>query len=198
MRFKDSNDLQVTSNKSDNLKFEIRNSNQNSLFITRCSLLIILFSACCLLLTSYSHAVVIDRVIAYVDDIAITWSEFKEKYEEMKKTVADIKEEDVIDSLINRQLLINEAKKMKLEAHSDDEILKDYIDIKIGSLIFIKEDDIHKFYKENITEFSGHDYLSVRDDIEKYLFNLELNKRLKKHLEELKKDKEIKINLTGK
>lgn len=162
------------------------------------TLCFIFFCSAVLLCFTKSYAAIIDRVVAYVDDTAITLSEFEENYEKMKKTVADIKKEDVINSLINRQILINEAKRMRLEAPSDDEILKDYIDIKIGSLIFIKEDDIHKFYTENIAEFKGHDYLSVRDDIEKYLFNLEMNKQLKKHLEELRADREIKIHLTGK
>lgn len=201
MHFKGSNKSIVKSNEKFNSQqfnssLITRHSSLNN--VTRCSLLIILFSACCLLLAAYSHAVMIDRVIAYVDDTAITLSEFKENYEKMEKTMTDIKEEDIVNSLINRQILMNEAKRMKLEAPSDDEILKDYIDIKIGSLIFIKEDDIHKFYIENSAEFNGHDYLAVRDDIEKYLFNLEMNKQLKKHLEGLRADKEIKIHLIGK
>lgn len=138
---------------------------------------------------------VIDRIVAYVDDTAITLSEFEENYEKMKKTVADIKEEDVINSMINRLLLLKEAKKMKLEALTDDELLKDYIDIKIGSSILIKEDAISLFYSEHINEFKGKDYLSVRDDIEKYLFEREINKQLKKHLEELRANAEIKIQL---
>ena len=93
--------------------------------------------------TSTCFSEVIDRVVAYVDDTAITLSEFRENYIKMKKTVTDITEEDVINSMINRLLLIKEAKRMKLEAPTDDELLKDYIDIKIGSLILIKEDAIN-------------------------------------------------------
>lgn len=168
----------------------------------RASALMLLFAcaiSCCsaalLLYCSKSYAELIDRVVAYVDDTAITLSEFEENYEKMKKTTADIKEEDVINSMINRLLLLKEAKKMKLEALTDDELLKDYIDIKIGSSILIKEDAISLFYSEHINEFKGRDYLSVRDDIEKYLFELEINKQLKKHLEELRANAEVKIQL---
>lgn len=141
---------------------------------------------------------VIDRVVAYVDNTAVTLSEFQENYIKMKKTVTDITEEDVIDSMINRLLLIKEAKKMKLESPTDDELLRDYIDIKISSLILIKEDELNRFYMEHINEFKGRDYLSVKDEIEKYLFELETNKRLKKHLEELRANAEVKAQLKDK
>jgi hypothetical protein len=134
-------------------------------------------------------------VIAYVDDTAITLSEFQENYIKMKETVTDITEEDVINSMINRLLLIKEAKKMKLEAPTDDELLKEYIDIKIGSLILIKEDAISQFYMEHMNEFKGRDYLSVRDEIEKYLFELETNRQLKMHLDELRGNTEVKVQL---
>lgn len=156
---------------------------------------IVLLATCYWLLATIACAEVIDRVVAYVDDTAITLSEFQENYIKMKKTVADIKKEDVINSMINRLLLLKEAKRMKLDALTDNELLKDYIDIKIGSSILIKEDAISLFYFEHINEFKGRDYLSVRDEIEKYLFELEINKQLKKHLEELRANAEVKMQL---
>ncbi|GER94671.1 hypothetical protein A45J_2435 [hot springs metagenome] len=157
--------------------------------------IIILLATGYWLLSTIVCADVIDRVVAYVDDTAITLSEFKETYLKMKKTAMEITEEDVINSMINRLLLIKEAKKMKLEAHTDDELLKDYIDIKIRSLILIKESAINQFYMEHIKEFKGRDYLSVRDEIEKYLFELETNKQLKKHLEELRANSEVIVQI---
>ncbi len=150
------------------------------------------------LLPTCGYAELIDRVVAYVDDTAITLSEFQENYIKMEKTVAGTTEEEVINSIINRLLLIKEAKRMKLEAPTDDELLEDYIDIKIGSLILIKEDAINQFYTEHIDEFKGRDYLSVRDEIEKYLFEMETNRQLKRHLEELRAKAEVKIQLTNK
>jgi len=46
-----------------------------------------------------------------------------------------------------------------------------------------------------IDEFKGADYLSVRDEIEQYLFELETNKQLRKHIEDLRGAAEITINL---
>ncbi len=181
----------------------MRFKDRNALSVMRNKLKTLLIFCSILLITHYAshvtcYAEIIDRVVAYVDDTAITFSEFLENYEKMKKTVADIKKEEVINSMINRLLLLKEAKKIKLEAPTDDEVLKDYIDIKIGALILIKEHAIGQFYAEHINEFKGRNYLSVRDEIEKYLFEMETNKQLKKHLEELRANAEVKIQLKNK
>jgi hypothetical protein len=152
-------------------------------------------AAAVLLCCSVVSAAVIDRVVAYVDDRAITLSEFQENYKKTKAIVSAVTEEEVINSMINRMLLLKEAGKMKLEGRTEDDVLKDYVDIKIKSSIVIKEDAVALFYKEHYDEFRGKEYLSVRDDIEKYLFELETNKLLKKHIEELRDHSEIKIQL---
>ena len=157
----------------------------------------IFFSAITLHAITLHATELIDRVVAYVDETAVTLSELHDYYIETKKT-ANITEEEALNSMINRILLLKEARAMKLEAHTDDELLKDYIDIKIGSIILIKEDAVISFYNEHLKEFKGQDYLTVRDTIEKYLFELEINKQLKKHLEELRSKAEIKIQLTDK
>ncbi len=151
----------------------------------------------CLILPTYVRAEVIDRVVAYVDETAVTLSELQDYYLETKKT-ANITEEEALNSMINRSLLLKEARAMKLEAHTDDELMKDYIDIKIGALILIKEDTVISFYNEHLKEFKGQDYLTVRDTIEKYLFEAEINRQLKKHLEELRAKSEVRIWLTDK
>ncbi|MBI5212666.1 MAG: hypothetical protein HY957_04755 [Nitrospirae bacterium] len=136
-------------------------------------------------------------MVAYVDETAVTLSELRDYYLEAKKT-ANITEEEALNSMINRLLLLKEARAMKLEAQTDDELLKDYIDIKIGSLILIKEDAVISFYNEHLKEFKGKDYLTVRDTIEKYLFEAEINRQLKKHIEELRTNSEVRIRLTDK
>lgn len=160
-----------------------------------CSILFFYCSIVLLLYCSKSYAEVIDKVVAYVDDSAITLSEFQESYLKIKETVEGITGEDVLNSMINNLLLVKEAKKMRLEAPTDEDLLQDYIDIKIKSRIFIKEEEIQKFYNEHFDEFKGRDYLTVRDEIERYLFELETNKQLKMHLDELRANTEIRIQL---
>lgn len=148
-----------------------------------------------ILAASPCSAELIDRVVAYVDDHAITYSEFRNRYEKLKKAVPDITEDEAINSMINTLLLLEEARKMRLEAASEDDLIKEYIDIRIKSRIVIKEEQTTEYYNHHKKEFEGRDYMSVRDEIEKYLQELETNKQLKGHLEELRKQSNIVVQL---
>lgn len=160
------------------------------------SFFLFLFTAYCLLPTVV-FAEVLERVVAYVNDAAITLSEFREQAQRTRKILGNATDTEIINSMINNLLLLKEAKKMVLEGQSNDELVRDYIDIKIKSSIIIKESDIERFYNENKGQFKGQDYLSARDGIEKYIFELETNKLLKKHIEELRAMSDIKIQLTA-
>ena len=151
--------------------------------------------ACCLLSSAFSHAEILERVVAYVNNNAITLSEFQESAQRTRKTLGNVSDSDIINSMINNLLLVEEAEKMRLEAPNKDELVRDYIDIKIKSSIRIREEDMERFYNENRGQFKGQDYLAVRDEIEKYLLELETNKQLKNHIEELRAKSDIKIQL---
>jgi len=140
-------------------------------------------------------AELIDRVVAYVDDHAITYSEFRDKFGKLKKALPDITEEEAVNSMINNLLLLEQAHKMRLEASSDDDLLKEYIEIRIKSRVFIKEDQLAAYYAEHRKEFGGKDYLSVRDEIEKYLSELEISKQLKELLQDLRRQSNIVIQI---
>jgi len=140
-------------------------------------------------------AELIDRVVAYVDDHAITYSEFWDKFGKLKKALPDITEEEAVNSMINNLLLLEQAHKMRLEASTDDDLVKEYIEMRIKSRVFIKEDQLAAYYAAHSKEFGGRDYLSVRDEIEKYLSELEINKQLKEHLQDLRKQSNIVIQL---
>jgi hypothetical protein len=134
-----------------------------------------------------------DRVAAFVDDEAITSSELQEQYMETLKVTPDITKDEVLNTMINRILILREARKYRLERPSPDEVIKEYIDLKERAFIRVPETEIEKYYKENIGMFSGKEFDDVRDDIEQYLIEKELNVRLKKTLSELRKTAYIKI-----
>lgn len=140
-------------------------------------------------------AELIDRVVAYVDDHAITYSEFRDKFEKLKKALPAITEEEAVHSMINNLLLLEQAHKMRLEGPSEDDLVREYVDIRIKSRVFIKEDQLTAYFAEHRKEFGGKDYISVRDEIEKYLSELEINKQLKDHLQDLRKQANIVIQL---
>ena len=154
-----------------------------------------LFTICYFLLTPFSGAEIFDRVVAFVDDQAITLSGLREQFIEAKKLTPDITEAEVLDSMINRLLLLREAKKYNIEAPSKEEILNEYIDLKVRAFIKVSDGDIEKFYEENKDKFAGKDFEDVREEIEKYLTEKEINARLKEMLKELRKNAYVKVQL---
>jgi hypothetical protein len=136
-----------------------------------------------------------DRVVAFVDAQAITLSELDMKFSESRKLKSDITKEEVLHTMINRVLLLREAKKIRLEAPSEEELLKEYIDMKIRALIRVKEEEIRDFYNKHIDNFEGKEMEDVRDSIENYLIENDLNERLKSHINELRGKTCVRIQL---
>ena len=142
-----------------------------------------------------SYAEIFDRVVASVNDQAITLSEFQEQFNNAKKLTPDITEDEVLSTMINRLLLLREAKKYSIEAPSGEEMLNEYIDLKVRAFVRVGEKDIEEFYMANKDKFKGKDYDEVREEIEKYLTEKELNTRLKETLKELRKNAYVKTQL---
>lgn len=158
-----------------------------------CLLFVCLFSLRGLLVPACSAEVLRDWVVAFVDDEAITNSELQEQYRATLKITPDISKEEVLNTMINRILILREAKKYRIEVPSPDAVLKEYIDLKERAFIRVPETEIEKYFKENSSMFPGKGFEDVRDDIEQYLIEKELNVRLKKTLDELRKTAYIKI-----
>ncbi len=134
----------------------------------------------------------IDRVVAYVDNYVITMRDFIVFSEKMKKIFPDMKNEEIVETMINRILLLKKAKEYFSEG-AEDELINNYIDLKIKSTIIISENQLRNYYENNKDRFKNAPYSLIRDQIEKYLFEEELNNRLKEHIKELRKTSEIKI-----
>jgi len=160
--------------------------------------LLLIFTSYFLLLTSYFSVVdaeIRDRVVAYVDNDAITLSEIEERYSSALQITPDITREEVLHTMVNRLLLLREARKIKLEALTEDALLQEYIDLKIRAFIRVNEEDIVNFYEEHIEDFQEKDMETVRDDIENVLIEKALNEHLKSHIDELKERSCVKIQL---
>lgn len=144
---------------------------------------------------SPSTALIKDNVVAFVDNTAITLSEFEEEYSKAQKVTPGITKEEVLNAMINRVLLLREAKKIRLSERSDDELLKEYIDLKLRTFVKIKEKDVLDYYEIHSKDFQGKALEDVREEIENYLTEAELNRLLKKHIEELRKKAYIGIQI---
>lgn len=74
-------------------------------------------------------------------------------------------------------------------------MVKEYIDLKVRAFIQIKDEDMMKFYEQHLSEFKEKEFDAVRDGIENYLVENELNKRLKMHISDLREKSCVKIQL---
>lgn len=155
-------------------------------------LCVLLLVACHILLVTDGPAAISDRVIAFVDNDAITMSELNEQYGITRKISPQITIGEVLDTMINKILVLREARKYRIEAPSVEQVMQEYIDLKIRAFIRVGESDIEKFYRENKADFSGKEFEDVRDEIDTYLTEKELNDRLKKLLKELRRDAYIR------
>ena len=158
----------------------------------------IALSSAFLLLSALSAvpcAAIRDRVAAYVDNIAITLSDLEVRYEETARVSPNITREEVLNTMVNRTLMLREAKKMRLEAPSEDQLLKEYIDLKVKAFIRIKDEEVKEFYNKHIGDFQGKEFEVVRDEIENYLIENELNQRLKTHIGDLRENASVRMQL---
>ena len=87
------------------------------------------------------------------------------------------------------------AKRFRLEAPSEEELIKEYIDLKIRAFIRIRDQAITDFYQQHLIDFQGKELDEVRDQIETYLIENELNQRLKSHIDELRGKSCVKVQL---
>lgn len=157
--------------------------------------IIFILSILFLFLSDFGHAELFDKIAAFVDDEAILLSEFDAYYRIISKFIPDIKKEDVINTMINRTLLLKEAKKFRIEGATKEEIIREYIEIKLKALIKINEPDIKNFYENNKAQFGKVGFDSVREQIEQYLTEKEINSVLEQQIKELRSKAHIKINL---
>ncbi|MBI4687985.1 MAG: hypothetical protein HY756_09455 [Nitrospirae bacterium] len=194
MRFKGSSKGQGTRDElKNNSKFKTQNSKLNLPLITRCLLLV----ACYSLLVTAVYAELIERVVAVVDDDIILLSEFRENLQAAVSGKKSAKEEEVLQGMINRLLLLKEAKRFRIEPLSEKEneniLVNEYIEKRLRPFIRIPDEEIALFYRQHITSFGNKEILDVRDEIESYLAEKELNKKLLEHIEELRRKAYIRI-----
>jgi len=162
------------------------------------SFLIVIVTCHVLLVADSPAAGIRDRVIAFVDNQAITMSDLEEHYSSTVKLSPAITKGEVLNTMINRILLLREAKQYRIEAATQDDVMREYIDLKIRAFIRVGEADVERFYQENISQFTGRDYEGVREEIEQYLTEKALNEKLKTMLQELREKAYIRIFLSEK
>lgn len=139
-----------------------------------------------------AHAQVIDRVVAFVDDEAVTLSELEETFEATKRLNSGITRREVLDTMINRVLLLKGARKLKIAAR-DDEAIREYVNLKAGGFLKPGEEEIRQYYDENVSRMGLTGFEEQKAEIEELLREKRLNEKLKRHVKELRRKAYIKI-----
>ena len=192
------------------MSYELRNKKRKSLLKKLFIIFFLLFTIHYSLFTVHCYAEVVDRVVAIIDDEAIMLSELNSAYQrafspqgesaEAENSKTDITQEEVLNGLINRVLLLKQAKKFShsIQTRNDyDEntLIKEYIEKQLKTFIRIPFEEIEQFYEKNKEKFGSKDFYDVRDEIEELLIEKELNRRLIRHIEELRKNAYIQVQL---
>ena len=144
-------------------------------------------------LPSPSRAEVLDRVVAFIDTEAITLSELDEMVSRTNRINPSVTRHEVLQTLINRILLLREAHRLRLEAKDEDTLLEQYIDLKIRAFIKVNESEMREIYETNREEFVPRGFADVKDEIEAYLREKEVNYRLRQLIEGLRQNTYIKV-----
>ncbi len=154
-------------------------------------------------MNAYCHAELLERIVAIINDDVILLSEFSQAYKSASEYDHDVLEADVLDDMIDRFLLLKEARKFRLtssdneqgKAKDDNVIIKEYIDVRLKGFIHVPYEDVEYYYYQNMDGYSGKDFFDVRNEIEEYLIEQELNIKLLEYIEDLKRNAYIRIQL---
>lgn len=141
-----------------------------------------------------ASAVIEDRVVASIDNEAITMSELDEAYRAAAKLNPDETREEVLNAMINRTLLLREARKLRIEAGDEAKLLEEFIHIKIRGFIIVGDEEIREYYDSNKDRLGRAKFEEVRDKVREYLIEEGTNSRLRALLEDLKAKAVIRIN----
>lgn len=156
-----------------------------------------------LLLTFYSqsfaitHAEVLERVVAIVNDDVILLSEFREAVRAARDR--GMTDHEILEEMINKLLLLKEARRFRIQRgpHKDpDSIIEEYIRKRIRPFIRISFEEMEAYYLMNKERFGDREFYEVKDEIEAYLIEKELNKKVVEHIEELRKRAYIRIQVS--
>jgi len=155
-----------------------------------------LFLISCLLFSPSAYLDVLERVVAIVDDDVILLSELNDAVQSAVNSGAKkITKEEVLSGMINRILLLREAKKFRPEEKDDNTLINEYIENNLRAFIRIPLEEVEIFYKNNREIFRNKEFYDVRYEIETYLIEKELNRKLLEHIKELREKSYIRVQL---
>lgn len=137
---------------------------------------------------------VIERVVAFVDDSPITLYDFEVFYKKMKTLDPSTSPGEALNTLINRKILLKEARRLNIRGDTDDEIINRYIHLKIRLYVRVSDSEVLQYLRQHRSELGGGSYEDLKSDIKRLLIEEKVNQALAEHLETLRKRYYVRIN----
>jgi hypothetical protein len=140
--------------------------------------------------------------VAIINDDVILQSELNEALQSARKLDNGADKKMILNELINSTLLLEQAKKFRLGNSDaryinmdDRKLVDEYIEKRLKALIHIPFRDIEYYYMYNLEKYNNKDIYEVKDEIENYLIEMELEKKLFEHIDELREKAYIRIQI---
>lgn len=135
----------------------------------------------------------IDKVVAYINNTAITKRELDEQHSKNLLIFPEISRRQTLEAMINTKLMLIDARKMRLSAADDTKLLQKYLDLKVRSLVLVTDNDVTEYFRENREKFGNSSLQDVKETIRVYLEEALYNKLIKDHINSLMQRSVIKI-----
>ncbi len=157
-----------------------------------------------LLSSNVGHSEILDRVVAIVNNDIILLTEFKKELKRVRSERNEITEHEVLQGMIKRALILEEANKFLMRGNNDiynlitdmnQKLIEEYIEKRIKAFIHIPFEDIEKYYQENKHNFNGKDLYGAWDEIEQIIKREKLKTKLDEHVDSLMKKAYIRIQM---
>lgn len=135
----------------------------------------------------------IDRVVAFIDDTAITKRELDNQHSRDRRISPSITREQTLEAMINTALMLREASKLRLSARDDAQLLNKYLDLKIRAVILVSDKDVAVYFNNNRARLGNKSFRDIKGDIRILLEELKYNQILSEHINTLRTKARIKI-----
>ena len=155
-----------------------------------------------------------ENIVLQVNDSVITLPEFNEMlkfsaYADPELEITEQSRNDFVQYLIRRQLMIQEAARLKLDrkkefvmtiqTYWESTLIRNLMDLKSQELkqhVLVTDDEITRYYAENKDRFDTPPEES-KEQIRKVLTSKKIEEKLEQWALDLKKKADIRINTNG-
>lgn len=146
-------------------------------------------------LSAVAYGANVDRVIAYIESTAITYRELLASHAEDVQVFPERSRRETLDAMINTELMLRDARLLRLRAREESELLRKYLDLKVRAVVLVSEKDISMYYSQHRSEFSNRKLSEVKARIRTFLEERQYNITLEAHIESLREKSHIRVLL---